>query len=292
MADLERSAFAWTLPGTAAAREALAAAVCADGTRKVYIKAGGDGGVVWIPGVQRPAFARPQWDDTWLQPFMDRGIELVPWYYNHPGDDSEYNAILTTLEHRKPSPRADGKLEILLNPEVEWARNNGFDNDYALRWVTYLRDNIRDLTGWELWIGYSSCPTWTWFPYEGFARSCDFAAPQHYWLRNLLPDFGPLDEDQVEAHIRRAGPTQPCVPILTASREYTSSVVVALAVEAVEDYVAARDAIDGLSSWECANGAYQHDAMAASYALLDGLGRIEPDANKLRVWFNTHRRGA
>jgi hypothetical protein len=272
---LDRAAYAWQLPHDAGARENLAAAVYADGTRHVRVKACGDGGATWIPGGRYPASGGPQWDNAWLEPFTRRGIRVTPWSYNEPGE-ADKNAIIRALQHRPPDPRPDGLWEIGLNPEVEWAANNGYDNAYAAAWVRDLRERVRAALGVELYIAYSSCPTWRWFPYEGYAETCDQAEPQHYWTRNLLPDFGPLDEDQVEAHIRRAGPAQPCVPILTASREYASSEVVALAVEAIEDYVAARDAIDGLSSWECANGAYQHDAMAASYALLDGLARRDP----------------
>jgi hypothetical protein len=121
-------------------------------------------------------------------------------------------------------------------------------------------------------------PTWTDFPYEGFAQACDQAEPQHYWPRDLLAG----GKDQVEAHIRRAGPTMPCVPILTCSREYEDS---------GRGATGAQRARPGprpgrlLVRGRRPTGPIRHDAVAASYALLDGLGRIEPDANRLRAWF-------
>jgi hypothetical protein len=289
---LDRQAYAWQLPHTATAREALAKALVADGTTHVRVKAGGDGGAVWIPGGRYPGSGGPQWDDAWLDPFTSRGLKVTPWFYNTPGD-ADKDAVVAALAHRLPTPRADGLVEIALNPEVEWAANNGYDNDYARRWVSDLRSRVSFALDVSLYIAYSSCPTWTWFPYEGFAQRCDQGEPQHYWPANLLPDFGGVDEDQVDAHIRRAGREQPCVPILTASGEYNDAGVVSLAIGAINDYVAARESIDGLSAWECANSAYQHAAVAASYRLLDSLTeRQAPDPNLLRAWFARHRRVA
>jgi hypothetical protein len=284
MAEPERQSYAWNLPKTATLREALAVALVADGTRHLRVKAGGDLGAVWIPGGRYPSSAGPQWDDGWLAHYTAKGIRVTPWFYIWPAEvDKE--AVAKALNHRD----AD---ELALNAETEWrvsSPDNTFRslaeaNVYAEAWV-------RDLRTWlphPVRIAFSAVPTWADFPYEGFAAACDQAEPQHYWPRDLLAG----GKDQVEAHIRRAGAALPCVPLLTCSREYEDSVVVALAVEAVEDYIAARDTIDGLSTWECGNSAYQHAAVQASYALLDGLGRGEPDANKLRVWFATHRRGA
>jgi hypothetical protein len=281
MAEPEKQAYAWNLPKTATLREVLAVALVADGTRHLRVKAGGDGGAVWIPGGRYPDSAGPQWDDGWLAHYTTKGIRVTPWFYVWPGS-ADKDAITRALTHRWSD-------EIALNAESEWRvqssenpwRSLDEANAAALAWVT----NLRTLIGPPVKIAFSAVPTWADFPYEGFAAACDQAEPQHYWPRDLLAG----GKDQVEAHIHRAGAALPCVPILTCSREYEDSVVVALAVEAVEDYIAARDTIDGLSTWECGNSAYQHAAVQASYALLDGFGRIEPDANKLRGWFARRR---
>jgi hypothetical protein len=281
MAEPDRQSYAWNLPKTATLREVLAVALVADGTRHLRVKAGGDNGATWIPGGRYPDSAGPQWDDGWLAHYTAKGIRVTPWFYIWPGT-ADKDAITRALTYRDSD-------EIALNAETEWRvqsdkntfRSLAEANVAALAWVT----NLRMLIGHPVKIAFSAVPTWTDFPYEGFAAACDQAEPQHYWPRDLLAG----GEDQVEAHIRRAGAALPCVPILTCSREYEDSVVVALAVEAVEDYIAARDTIDGLSTWECGNSAYQHAAVQASYALLDGLGRIEPDTNKLRAWFVSRR---
>jgi hypothetical protein len=269
MAELERSAFIWTLPTGAATREAIAVAVAAGGTRKLYIKAGGDNGAaVWIPGVALPSWARPQWDDAYLAPFTARGILCVPWFYNWYGD-ADLNAIVRAVGYR-PS------AELVLNPETEWRVQSSANpfrtldeaNEAAFRWVIYLRDNIRDIEQLEPRIGFSSVPSWPDFPYEGFARACDFALEQHYWFPSDIA--GGLDE--VGWHLDRAGKAKPHVPVLTASREHDDAGVVQLARNAL-----AQDPdLAGFSSWEAANGAYQVDAVAASYALLDGLARRDP----------------
>jgi hypothetical protein len=281
MAEPERSAFIWTLPTGAATREAIAVAVAAGGTRKLYIKAGGDNGAaVWIPGVPLPSWARPQWDDAYLAPFTGRGIAVVPWFYNWPGN-ADGNLIIRALAHRDCD-------ELVLNPETEWRVQSSANpyrtlaeaNRAAELWVATLRD----LLPHRVRIGFSSVPSWPDFPYEGFSAECDFALEQHYWFPDVLP--GGLD--QVGWHLRRTAWIMPHVPVLTASREHDDAGVVQLARNAL-----AQDPdLAGFSSWEAANGAYQVDAVAASYALLDGPGRIEPDANLLRAWFDAHRRGA
>jgi hypothetical protein len=285
MSEPERSAFIWTLPTGAATREAIAVAVAAGGTRKLYIKAGGDNGAaVWIPGVPLPSWARPQWDDAYLAPFTARDIAVVPWVYNWP-NRADIDATIAALRHRW----AD---ELVLNPETEWRVQSPVNayrslveaNEDAERWVATLESDLRDEFGRVPRLGFSSVPSWPDFPYEGFAAACDFALEQHYWFPSDIA--GGLDE--VGWHLRRAGKAKPHVPVLTASREHDDAGVVRLARNAL-----AQDPdLAGFSSWEAANGAYQADAVASAYALLDGFGRIEPDANRLRAWFKAHRRVA
>jgi hypothetical protein len=265
MSGPERSAFIWTLPTGAATREAIAVAVAAGGTRKLYIKAGGDNGAaVWIPGAALPSWARPQWDDTYLAPFIARGIAIVPWVYNWPGG-KDADATWLALDHKWSD-------EVVLNPETEWRvqssantfRSLAEANAAAAVWVNTLRAQLPR----PVRIGFSSVPSWGDFPYEGFAVACDFALEQHYWFPDVLP--GGLD--QVGWHLRRVGRGKPHVPVLTASREHDDAGVVQLARNAL-----AQDPdLAGFSAWEAANGAFQVDAMAASYALLDGLARREP----------------
>jgi hypothetical protein len=279
MAEPDRQSYAWNLPKTAALREVLAVALVADGTRHLRVKAGGDLGAVWVPGGRYPDSAGPQWDDGWLAHYTAKGIRVSPWFYVWPAVvDKE--AIAKALNHRD----AD---ELALNAETEWrvsSPDNTFRslaeaNVYAEAWV-------RDLRTWlphPVRIAFSSVPSWADFPYEGFAAACDQAEPQHYWFAEAIGG-----KTQVGWHVARAGRDKPCVPILTASREYDDIGVVELAHDALADL----PTLAGFSSWECANAAYQHSAMRQAYALLDGLGRIEPDANVLRTWFDTHRRGA
>jgi hypothetical protein len=260
----ERSAFLWTLPSSAAAREAIAAAVYADGTRKVYVKAGGDGGVLWVPGLPLPVWARPQWSDEWLAPFERRGIACVPWTYNWPTTADQSVCRLALL--RKPSD------ELVLNVETEWRvqspenpwRSLAEANAATAAWLAALRPTLPSGTR----LGFSAVPSWADFPYEAFASACDFALPQHYWPGSLLAG----GKDQVVRHLERAGGRIPCVPILTASGEYDLGGVVGLAADAIREC----PDLAGFSTWECANAAYQHVAVRQAYALLGDLARRDP----------------
>jgi hypothetical protein len=249
---IERSTYIWNYRGG----DAKAQQIKDTGATMAWIKSGGDQGVVWIPGVSRPTWALPQWDDAYLQPLTSRGIACYPWFYNWPGAQDKA-AVIRALEHRWSDVLA-------LNPETEWrvaSPHSPYNtlaegNRYARAWVDDLMEQLLARFGKLPRIGFSGVPSWRDFPYEGFGQACDFGHVQHYWPAELLGG-----EDQVEAHYRRA-PGCPCIPILTACREYDDAGVLRLAASAL------MHPIQGFSAWEAGNAAYQADAMRQAYALL------------------------
>lgn len=258
---MERSTFMWTLPWDRGARLAQIGRVAGTGATKVYVKAGGDTGLAWIPGVALPNFARPQWG-PWLEDFAVAGLETVPWFYNWPVD-SDKDCIVRALQARDAP-------EVVLNPETEWRWQNSNANPWhsleeanaaAEAWVNDLRARLPHAVR----VGFSAVPTWGDFPYEGFVRACDFALPQHYWFSRMFAN----NENEVEAsvrreHVARAGQHFPTIAVLTACREYDDDGVIALAWEALED----DSETAGFSAWEAGNSAFQDNAMRAAYLLL------------------------
>lgn len=251
-----RQSYAWDLPAADAARRALAATLEGIGCRALRVKAGGDDGGVWIPGGHIPAGAGPQWDAAWLAPFVAAGIEPTPWFYIWP-TAADQAGIVAALAHRDAA-------EIALNPEAEWrvqSNANSFRtladaNLAATLWVHQLRAALPH----PVRIAFSSCPTWADFPYEGFAAACDQAEPQQYWPASAFLNA----EDEVMAHVRRAGTAKPCVPILSASGQYSDAGVVALARSALLTL----PGLAGFSAWEAGNSAFQASAIQQAYALL------------------------
>lgn len=240
----ERQAYLWYVPETNV--PAHAARVVATGATHVRVKAGGDDGKVWA-----------QWRTPAVtQPYRDVGLVTSPWFYIWPGENDKA-AIVRAQQFQ-------GFDEVALNPETEWrvqSRENPWNslaeaNAAAAAWVTDLRSRLAPGTH----IPFSSVPSWDDFPYEGFAQACDSAEPQHYWFGSELA----RGENQVQAHVRRAGATMRCVPILTASREHDDAGVVQLG----RDALTALPTLAGFSSWECGNAAYQWQAMTDAYALL------------------------
>lgn len=267
--------FCWYLPSTDEGRKDFAQTRLAEGCQEVSIKAFGDGGVRWLAKFPRPSWAAPQWDVSYLDDLA--GLNVTFWGYPLPEVDSEFTAIVDVL-------RTHDSYEIILNPETEWrvsSPKNSFQNlaqanAYAAGWVARLKGLLYKEFGAVPKISFSSVPTWADFPYEGFAQACDVAYPQHYWPDNAFtPNDGETGdeagEDEVEAHIRRSGRAMPCIPILTACGEYDDAGVIALAENALGDF----PELDGFSSWESGNSAYQGAAIAHCYTLLDGLEGTE-----------------
>jgi hypothetical protein len=127
----------------------------------------------------------------------------------------------------------------------------------------------------SFWL--SSCPTWSDFPYEGFAAECDGFLPEHYFPDNeMAPDGEQGDEageDMVEAHIRRVGRDKPCVPVVTCCGEYKDGTKVGpydpySVVGLAENGLGDMPELDGFCGWEAGNSAFQADAMRQVYSLL------------------------
>lgn len=268
-----RQCYVWDLPATDAARQALAATLAAIGCRALRVKAGGDDGGVWIPGGHIPAGAGPQWDFAWLAPFGVAEIMPTPWFYNWP-TAADQAGIVAALAHRDAA-------EIALNPEAQWrvqSSANSFQslaeaNAAAGTWVAQLRAMLPH----PVRIAFSSCPTWADFPYEGFAAACDQAEPQHYWPASAFLD----GEDEMMAHVRRAGTAKPCVPILSASGQYSDAGVMTLARSALGTL----PGLAGFSAWEAGNTAFQATALRDAYALLGVTAATAPGGGAFgRAW--------
>lgn len=265
----ERSTYLWYSPTDAAARHDLARRLRDAGCERVWLKAGGDDGFAWAPSQPNPPrWLVPQWDRRHLIDYSAAGLDVLPWFYVWPTPNDQ-EAIVRAL-------RWCMARTIALNPETEWRvqspenpfRNLGQANAAARAWVATLRERLRTEFGGDFAIGFSGVPSWADFPYEGFVEACDFAHPQDYWPDNAMADDGEAGEeageDQVEAHLRRAGRAENCVPILAASRELDDDGVVALAENALRDH----PDLDGFSAWEASNAAFQLDAMRRAWALL------------------------
>lgn len=265
----QRQAYVWYLPDTPTARLAHAQRLRDVGALTLRVKAGGDHGLAWIPGRPSRGFAQPQWDRAWLAPYEAQGLVVSPWFYVWP-DGADRDAIVAALRHERGT--ATSPLWLGLNPEAEWrvqSHDNPWHtlaeaNDAAYQWVQALRHDLKAYLGLEVKIAVSAVPSWADFPYEGFARAADQLEPQHYWPDHLMAG----GEDQVEAHVRRAGPDTPVVPLLALSREYDDDQAVALAEDALADF---GPLLDGFSAWEVGNDAFQWGALKRVYALLDSL---------------------
>lgn len=262
---MERSTYLWNSPRDEDDRRNLAVRLDDAGCEVVWVKAGGDLGYAWIPGEVNRIPWRPaaQWDDEHLKVYNEQGLQVFPWFYVHPVPaQAEHDAIIRALRHRMSNVLA-------LNPETEWrvaSDQNSFRslnqaNGEAREWVEALRRRLaHEFPGQNFTIGYSGVPSWHDFPYEGFDTACDFSHPQHYWFDHDMA----RSENQVEAHLRRVGKAKPCIPILTASREHDDAGVVELGRIALDRY----PDLQGFSSWEAGNGAFQLEAMRAAWGLL------------------------
>lgn len=238
--SMERSAFAWNLPSDV---NSLARRLQATGANRLWVKAGVDN-----PGLQH---AWEQWTDRRLDVLPQYGIEANPWFYIYPEQPTvQYDTISRALRARR-SP------VISLNAEIEWDTQQA---DYVRNWVNGLRAVVAPLGVTR--IGFSSVPSWDGgqgsifhnFPYEAFCDVCDFSQPQDYWL----------DPDQIVFENRRNQRGIPVIPILTACGEMTDDQIVQVAQRAVGNC----NNLAGFSAWECANDAYQFDAMRRAYAAL------------------------
>lgn len=261
---MERSTYFWYYDGTAAKAQQVADT----GATIAYIKAGGDRGVAWIPDPTPEDFENEQWDEGYLHPLTSRGVRCLPWFYNWPVPEDQ-RVVGDALAVRW----ADC---LVLNVETEWRVQHPTSpyntlaqaNVFAKAWVVTLKAQLLARFGRVPSIGYSACPSWADMPIEGFEAACDFSMPQHYWPDELMAPDGETGseagEDMVEAHLRRCGKAKPCIPILTACREYDDAGVIGLATNALGDY----PDLAGFSAWEAGNRAYQADAMKEAYAML------------------------
>lgn len=255
----ERSSYIWNAAPDGAGRRAKRDQLVGIGCTEVLIKGFGDDGVVWIEGVALPSFARSQWSDAYAADYAPLTVTL--WGYPWPRD-SDLDGCVQALMARW-SPR------VVLNPETEWRYQNSNVNPWnslaeanaaAQDWMRRLKAACQSRFGRvpSFWI--SSCPSWSDFPYEGFMAECDGALPEHYFPDSMMA----RGENMVEAHIRRAGTAKPCVPVVTACREYDDQGVIDLAHSAL----LALPQPAGFSAWEAGNTAFQSEAMRQVYALL------------------------
>lgn len=241
---IERSSYAWNLPTNCGP---LAARLAAGGCTRVWVKAGVDN-----PGLTT---VWRQWTDARCEAFVAVGIEPVAWFYIYPeSPEVQWDTIARALTAR-PS------RDICLNAEIEW------DNVGAIQvaaWVAGLRAYLAARKVAVERIGFSSVPSWDggkWggsiyhaFPYEAFVLCTDFDMPQDYWM----------DPDQADYENKRNVDNSPVIPILTACGEMTDAGIVARATKTLAEC----KNLVGFSAWECANGAYQFDAIAGAYAML------------------------
>jgi hypothetical protein len=244
---MERQAYLWNLPLN---REAHARRLVEIGVKHVRVKAGGDTGRLWAAWSE-PAATRP---------YRDAGLRVTPWFYTWP--------VQSDIEVVVRAMRAQAFDEYALNPEVEWRWRNSNENPWnsfaeadagARRWLAQMEAALPGVRR-----AFSGVPSWLDFPYQAWCEGCDQAEPQHYWPRHLLADFEDIDLDQVGYHRRFGGDAIPCVPIITACREYDDEGVVNLARSALTDF----PSLDGFSTWEGANGGFQWEAMRRVYRLL------------------------
>lgn len=243
---MEKQTYLWNLPTD---RAAHARRLVEIGVEHVRVKAGGDTGRLW-----------KQWSEpAATQPYRDAGLRVTPWFYSWPVQ-GDIDVVVAAI-------RAQPFDEYALNPEVEWRTDSG-ENP----WNTVAQAN----EGAATWLGkmeaalpsvrraFSSVPSWIGFPYEAWCAGCAQAEPQHYWPKNMLADVYGHDYDEVGYHRLRGGDALPCVPIITACKEYPDAGVIALAKNALADF----PNLDGFSFWEAGNAGFQWAAAAASLALL------------------------
>ena len=253
---MEHQTYIWNLYPARDARKAHAKRLREIGVTHVQVKAGGDDGRLWESWTNHDAVA----------PYREEGLYVSPWFYTWP--------TVADREVVRRAMAAQPFERYSLNPEVEWRtdsnrnpwRNIGEANEGADAWLLAMEQLLPSIER-----RFSGVPSWTGFPYEAWCRHCDAAEPQHYWPRNMLADVYGRDFDEVGYHRLRGGDEIPCVPIITASREYVDPAVVALARGAFADF----PTLDGFSFWEAGNAAFQWDA---AKAILDFL----PDAIEVR----------
>ncbi len=255
----QRSAYIWNTEASQAGRQAKRDQLVAGGCDQVLIKGFGDTGTAHAGAATVPGDVWPQWSDAICADYAPMDATL--WGYPWPGD-TDITACVDALRRR-------WSAEVVLNPETEWRWQNSNANSWnslaeanaaAEAWMDRLIAACQAAFGRVPSFGCSSCPSWYDLPYEGFMKKCDFALPEHYFFHRLMAG----GEDMVQAHIRRAGTSKPVYPVVTACGEYDDAGVLQLGTDALADY----PNVQGFSSWEAGNGAYQADAVRRVYALL------------------------
>jgi hypothetical protein len=264
---MDRGTYIWNLDPSSDARRAHAKRLRGLGLTRVQVKAGGDDGRLW-----------PEWvDPAATREYREEGLTVEPWFYTWPTEADRL--VVKRAFDAQPFER------YALNPETEWrtdSQENPWNtvaqaNEGAFEWLLQMDLAMPSMERW-----FSSVPSWTGFPYEAWCQGCDLAQPQHYWPRNLLADVYGHDYDEVGYHRLRGGDTLPCIPIITACREYPDAGVVALAATALHDF----PNLDGFSFWEAGNGAFQWDAAQKCLDLLPATIEIStgPKDEYVRSW--------
>lgn len=267
---MDKGAYIWNLYPSPTDRKTHAIRLREIGCTRVQVKAGGDDGRLW---------------ESWTDPqatkeYRDEGLIVNPWFYTWPTPGDQM--VVVRAMKAQPFTR------YALNPETEWRTDHQFNpwntvaqaNEGAALWLQQLDRLLPSVERW-----FSSVPSWIGFPYEAWCQGCDLAQPQHYWPRNMLADVYGKDYDEVGYHMLRGGIDLPCIPIITACREYNDPAMIALAQVAFNEY----PMIDGFSFWEAGNGAFQYDAARACLALLpDTIERVTgPENQNVRSYIDT-----
>ena len=241
---MEKSTYAWNLPADCGP---LATRLAASGVNRIWIKAGVDN-----PGLRT---VWKQWADSRTEAFVAVGIDVCPWFYVYPEDPAtQIDTIVRALKAR-PS------TIIALNAEVEWDNVPEADVKFFIASLRFALVNA----GLRVEkIGFSSVPSWDGqkyggspyhnFPYEAFVLYTDFDMPQDYWMQ----------PDQAAYENLRNIDNSPVIPILTACGEMTDAGIIERATKTLAEC----KNLAGFSAWECANGAYQFDAIAKAYTML------------------------
>jgi hypothetical protein len=297
MADAELSLYGWEadwwIDPARVARELGALRVAAGAEKvvwlpKIGIDGGGPRGNPAPPFLWTRAHGRPAWDNRTLQPFDELGIEVRPYVYIRYDTPTEqdYANIAELMAVRRP-------VELVLNVEEQWF---GVGDDAMYDYVTGLAKYLSE-RGDRPRIGASTVSSWDGpqgnrFPYEGLARAVGELRgtmyDQWYWLP---PQWGyPGNPDTVAATARRLPAGVPLVPILVAIAasdlgDWPPEAVARLCRYGLETL---GERIAGWSGWVY-RGDWAPENLVAAYRTLDGFGRIEPDANRLRAWFASRR---